>query len=83
MINRLPALIGQKQSQENRVINVKILSQETGISRQTLYKWLEGKLDRFEAETIEKLCRYFHCDIGDLLTIVNGSTKTEEQEEST
>lgn len=71
MINRLPALIGQKQVNENRVINVATIADETGLSRQTIYSWLNNELQRVEVGTIEALCRYFKCDVGDLLTIVD------------
>lgn len=69
MINRLPALIGQKQVNENRVINVATIAQETGLSRQTIYSWLNNELQRFDKDTIEILCKYFKCDVGDLLTV--------------
>lgn len=71
MINRLPALIGQKQVNENRVINVATIADETGLSRQTIYTWLNNDLRRVEVDTIEALCKYFKCNVGDLLTVVD------------
>lgn len=69
VINRLPALMGEKQAKENRVINVATISEETGVSRQTIYQWLRGDVSQFRAETIEALCDYFECDVADLLYI--------------
>lgn len=70
--SRLPALIGEKQRTENRLINVAAISQATGVSRQTIYNWTnpDYNLERFEAKTIEAFCEYFGCDVGDLLTVV-------------
>lgn len=67
MLNRLPALIGKKQNETNAVIDVSALSEATGVSRTTIYNWLEGKMRRFDADTIEAFCAYFGCNVGDLL----------------
>jgi DNA-binding Xre family transcriptional regulator len=69
VVSLLPTLIGQKQAEENRVLNVATIAAETDIPKQTIYNWLNGDIRRFDADIIEKLCDYFHCDVGDLLTI--------------
>lgn len=70
MISKLPALIGEKQTKENRVISVATIAKETGIPKQTIYNWLNGDIRRFDADIIEAFCKYFGCDVGDLLTYV-------------
>lgn len=67
MLNRLPALIGKRQTETNAVIDVAALSEATGVSRTTIYNWLDGKMRRFDADTIEAFCKYFGCNVGDLL----------------
>lgn len=74
MIVKLAALLGEKQTRENRVINVVTVAKETGIPKQTLYNWLSGDTTMFSGPIIEKLCRYFNCDVGDLLTIVEAQS---------
>lgn len=69
MISKLASLVGRKQEQENKVINVATIAHETGVSRQTVYNWLAGDVRRFDADTIEAFCEYFECDVGDLLTV--------------
>ena len=69
MINKLPSLIGKKQQEENRVIGVAELAKETGVSRETIYKWIDGEATRFDGKVIEAFCKYFNCDVGDLLTV--------------
>ncbi len=71
VINKLAALMGDKQSRENRIINVVTVSKETGIPKQTLYNWINGDTSMFAGPIIEKLCRYFECNVGDLLTLVD------------
>lgn len=75
MISKLPTLIGKKQIEANEVINVATIATATGVSRQTVYNWLNGDIKRFDAETIEAFCRYFQCDVGDLLTVVEAGQK--------
>ena len=70
MVSKLPALIGEKQTRENRVINVAIIAKETGVPKQTIYNGLNGDIRRFDADIIEAFCKYFVCDVGDLLTYV-------------
>lgn len=69
MYNRLPKLIGEKGAKENRLINISDLARETGISRFTLHKWMKNELEQYRADTIESLCKYFRCDVGDLLYV--------------
>lgn len=71
VINKLPALIGKKQQEDNQVIGVAELSEQTGVSRETIYKWINGEATRFDGKVIEAFCRYFKCDVGDLLTVVD------------
>jgi DNA-binding Xre family transcriptional regulator len=71
VISKLPALIGAKQTRENEVLSVARLSKETGVPKQTIYNWLTGEVRRFDADIIEKFCKYFACDVGDLLTIIS------------
>lgn len=67
MLNRIPELIGQKQIEEKRIITIADIAIATGISRQTLHKWLKNEVDQARFETIKELCNFFGCDVGDLL----------------
>ncbi len=46
------------------------LSEETGINRRTLTLLLEDRMLRFDADVLARLCAYFNCQPGDLLTFV-------------
>jgi len=70
--NRLATLIEEKQK-EGKVITQDKLAAETGVSQSAISRWMGQKVDRFDADIIEKFCVYFDCDVGDLLYIDRGS----------
>ena len=41
----------------------------TGISAATLSRWASGDVDRFGAVTIQALCKYFQCQVGELILL--------------
>ncbi len=43
------------------------LSRLTGISYRTVYKFGNGKSQRFDAETMERLCKVLECELKDLI----------------
>lgn len=48
------------------------LSELTGISRPTLYRIYNETGDRIEYGTLDKLCSYFNCQVGDILYFEEG-----------
>lgn len=49
--------------------NINKISAETGISRTTLTNLYYDKSTGIQFDTLEKLCEYFSCRIGDLIEI--------------
>jgi len=47
------------------------VARETGINRGTVTRLYHETASRVELETIEALCRYLGCDVGDLFEFVN------------
>lgn len=43
------------------------LEKETGLSRRTLAKIYNGEGGGIDYDTLDALCRYFNCSVGDLL----------------
>ncbi|MBC7814014.1 MAG: helix-turn-helix transcriptional regulator [Burkholderiales bacterium] len=64
---RFPSLIAKKQLEMNIRFTQAEIAEQLGISPATISRWIRGRVDRFDADTIEKLCTYFRCEIGDLL----------------
>ncbi|MEK5065926.1 helix-turn-helix domain-containing protein [Cytobacillus sp. FSL R5-0596] len=59
---RLHVLMGEK-----KIRSINQLSKETGITRQTLTRIYNEESNQLDFATIEKLCEFFECDLGDLL----------------
>jgi putative transcriptional regulator len=55
---------------EKGIRSVAKLSKETGLSRPTLYRIYNDSGDRVEYGTLNALCSYFHCSVGELLEFV-------------
>lgn len=68
--NKFGILLAEKRIQEKDAIPLSQVAKDTGIARRTLYAWLSNKVDRFDAEVIDKLCQYFDVGLGDLLEYV-------------
>lgn len=69
MRNRLQTLMANKGELEKRRVSLSEVSDHTGINRQTLTDWRDNKITRYDGDVIEILCRYFKCDVSDLLEI--------------
>jgi putative transcriptional regulator len=65
--SKLKLLIAQREIATGQKITYQSLAIEVGLSKTTLNRLAEGKTDRIDFLTLEKLCRYFQCHVGDLL----------------
>jgi putative transcriptional regulator len=68
---RLAELIADKSFKERRVVTVSEIAQATGIHRATLSKMANQPGANIGTEIIDKLCRYFGCQPGELLMFVD------------
>jgi putative transcriptional regulator len=68
---RLAELIADKSFKERRVVTVSEIAQATGIHRATLSKVANQPGANIGTEIIDKLCRYFGCQPGELLMFVD------------
>ena len=52
--------------------NMKIpqLQELTGLNKNTLYSLYKNDVKRFDADTLEKICKALNCKIADLLEII-------------
>ncbi|UGB45470.1 helix-turn-helix transcriptional regulator [Frateuria edaphi] len=67
---RLAELIADKAFKERRVVSLTEVAEATGVHRATLSKMANQPGANIGTEVIDKLCRYFDCQPGDLLTYV-------------
>jgi len=70
--SKLPALIGEFQRVNNRLISQNDIAKATGLSRGTINKWANPneEIGYLDPDIAFKLCRYFECTLNDLVTIV-------------
>ncbi|MCL5997518.1 MAG: helix-turn-helix transcriptional regulator [Chloroflexi bacterium] len=68
--SKLKLLIAQREVTDGRKITNESLAQQAGLSVNTIGRLAEGKTDRIDFSTIDKLCLYFGCNVGDLLEFV-------------
>lgn len=64
-------LMAQKAQREQRRLTLKRVAGETGISYYTLNAIAHDTIREYPRDALAKLCAYFACDIGDLLTLVD------------
>ena len=70
---RLAELISDKAFNERRIITFAEIAEATGIHRATLSKMANQPGAKIGSEIIEKLCRYFDCQPGDLMVFIKDS----------
>ncbi|MBX3727122.1 MAG: helix-turn-helix transcriptional regulator [Xanthomonadales bacterium] len=68
---RLPELMADKSFHERRVVTVSEIAQATGIHRATLSKVANHPGANVGTEIVDKLCRYFGCQPGELMTWID------------
>jgi len=68
--NRFAVLLAEKQIKERRNISLQEVAEETGIARQTLYKWENNSVNRFDTPIINALCQYFGVKPGELFEYI-------------
>ncbi|MBW8311269.1 MAG: helix-turn-helix transcriptional regulator [Rhizobium sp.] len=67
---RLAELIADKAFKERRSISMTEVAEGSGVHRATLSKMANQPGTNVGTEIVDKLCRYFGCSVGDLLTYV-------------
>lgn len=67
---RLKALIEQKEAIERRKITYRDIASEAKVSTNTLTQMANQNMNQIGLVTLEKLCAYFNCQVGDLMTYV-------------
>jgi DNA-binding Xre family transcriptional regulator len=74
--HRLFELVQEKENQLRRRITMTEIAEGSDVSVRLVSRWLdlETPQTRFDAHAIAGFCRYFNCEIGDLLVIVDEET---------
>jgi putative transcriptional regulator len=67
---RLTELLSEKAFREGRRIEWKDVADATGIHKATLSRMLNVRGYNAGVSSVDSLCRYFNCQVGDLLVYV-------------
>lgn len=79
--SNLPELKLTKERALNHKLTYEMLKAEVGVSQNVLARLLSYNkpVRRIDASSIEKLCRYFNCSVGDLLEYVADANEVEKK----
>lgn len=67
---KLKEQIANKEFRERRVVSLKEIAESTGVHRVTLSKLANNKKYNVGIDTLEKLCKYFDCGLGDVVEYI-------------
>lgn len=77
---RLAELIADKAFKERRVVSMNEVAAATGIHRATLSKIANQPGTNISTDLVDKLCRYFQCQPGNVLTYIEDEVITTDTE---
>ena len=77
---RLTELIADKAFKERRVVSMSEVAAATGIHRATLSKIANQPGTNISTDLVDKLCRYFQCQPGNVLTYIEDEVITTDTE---
>ncbi len=69
IVNKFSVLLAQ------RLLKISALAKATGISRVTLTQLYYRRTKQIDLETLDKLCCYLQCGVGDILEFKKGNKK--------
>ena len=77
---RLAELIADKAFKERRAVSMSEVAEATGIHRASLSKIANQPGTNISTDLVDKLCRYFKCQPGDVLTYIEDDVMTADTE---
>ena len=69
IVNKFSVLLAQ------RLLKISVLAKATGISRVTLTNLYYRRTKQIDLETLDKLCCYLQCGVGDILEFQKSNKK--------
>ncbi len=65
--SKMKLLVAQRELRERRRLSIRIITEESGASRSTVERLLNNTIKRIPVDDLGALCRYFNCNVGDIL----------------
>ncbi|MEQ6291816.1 helix-turn-helix domain-containing protein [Vogesella sp. GCM10023246] len=79
---RVKELMAEKEFKEGRRITIAEVAEACGINRMTLSKIAGQRGYSTVTDNLDRLCRYFSCEIGELVVYIPEDVTTEDSSES-
>lgn len=70
--SKLKVLMACMEAEQNRRITYDVIHEATGLSRSTLSALAIGRSGMVSFDTLDRLCEFFDCGVGDLLEYIPG-----------
>lgn len=67
--SKLKLLVAKRELRERRRLSIRIIVEESGASRSTVERLLNNTIKRVPLDELGALCRYFNCNVGDMLSM--------------
>lgn len=68
--SNLRVLVAAKEQREKRKIGIRVIADESGASRSTVERLLDGSIKRVPLDDLGAICRWVPCAAGDVLIMV-------------
>ena len=68
--SRMPLLRVEKEIREGRKLPIRVIADETDLSPGAVQRLMTLDAERVDFSTLNSLCKYFNCGIGELLEYV-------------
>lgn len=79
--SKLRRLRLEKEERERRKLPYRVIAEETRLSQGVLVRLMNSEFERVEVPTLNALCQYFGCGIGDLLEYVSDDADLQDGEQ--
>ncbi len=68
-VNNFDVLVRLKEAKEHRIYTYGEIARATGLSKSVIWRWRNKQLKVLDPRSIEPLCVWLKCGIGDLLSL--------------
>ena len=75
--SKIRTLRAEKEERERRKLPYRVIAEEARVSQGVLVRLMNNDFERIETGTLDALCRYFKCGVGDILEHVPGEQEAE------
>lgn len=77
IVSRFSILLAEKELRDGRKYTYRDIEEITKVDKNTIGLWVNGKIQRFDATTLDHLCKFLECKPGDLIILTDGPDTTE------